>query len=313
MKLHRFATATAGLTFLLLILGGLVHNTRSSLACPDWPLCFGQVFPRMVGGVLVEHSHRLVATSVGVLTIVLLIGLVRRASRTGDIALGWLGWAALACVCVQGGLGGLTVIFRLPTWTSTTHLAVSMIFFCLIIYIAFRARPARPAGTEPRRALGPSVRRWTAGAALMVYVQMILGALMRHLGAGLACVELPLCRGQLFPTGAHPYVQLHMLHRALAVVTFFVVLTAAVVTFRGARGRAGVRALALVAPGLVLIQGALGWWSIASFLDALPVTAHLAVAAAILAALVSLHLISRGELGPARREVVVGDRAAVTA
>jgi heme A synthase len=299
MKLQRFAALLACLTFVLLIVGALVHNTGSSLACPDWPLCYGQVFPRMVGGVLVEHSHRLLAASVGVLTIVLGVGLVLRAQRTRDSRLIALGVAAFLGVSFQGMLGGLTVIFRLPTWTSTSHLAVSMLYFSLVIYIAFRLRERAP---EPRRPLAPSVQRWTLGAAALIYAQMVLGALIRHLGAGLACVELPLCQGHLFPPGAHPYVQLHMLHRLVAVIAFVVVSVAAVLAFRAARatpvnGRA-VRLLALAAPGLVLVQITLGVLSITSFRDIIPLTAHLAVAALLLADLWSLHLIARGELAP---------------
>ncbi|HZS39111.1 MAG TPA: COX15/CtaA family protein [Polyangia bacterium] len=294
MKLQRFAVALACLTFILLIVGALVHNTGSSLACPDWPLCYGQVFPRMVGGILVEHSHRLLAASVGVLTIALLVGMVRRALRDGDRNLIGLGAAALACVIAQGVLGGLTVLYRLPTWTSTAHLGTSMIFFSLVIYIAFRLR--EPAA-EPRAPLAPSVARWTLAAAALIYAQMILGALIRHLGAGLACVELPLCQGHLFPPGAHPYVQLHMLHRLIAVIAFVVVAAASVVTWRAARGRSSARRLALLAPGLVLVQIALGVLSITSFRDLIPLTAHLAVAALILANLWSLHLVARGELG----------------
>lgn len=295
MKLQRFAVAIACLTFVLLIVGALVHNTGSSLACPDWPLCHGQVFPRMVGGILVEHSHRLLAASVGVFTIALLIGMAVRARATGDRRLTALGAAALACVCVQGGLGGLTVIFRLPTWVSTTHLAVSMIFFSLLIYIAFRLRPRQAIARAP---LAPSVQRWTLAAGALVYAQMILGALIRHLGAGLACVELPLCQGHLFPPGAHPYVQLHMLHRLVAVIALALVAIAAAATLRAARGRSTVRRLALAAPGLVLVQIALGVLSITSFRDLIPLTAHLAVAALLLADLWSLHLLARGELAP---------------
>src|SRR4051812_18340110 len=165
MTLPRLALGLVALTFLLLLLGGLVHNTRSSLACPDWPLCYGQLFPRMEGHVLVEHSHRLVATTVGLCTIGLLLGLWRRAPPTGGRGLIGLGLLALGCVLFRGVLGGLTVLFRLPTWISTTHLGVSMLFFSLTLYIAFRTRETRPSA-----ALAPSVRKVTMAAALAVYV-----------------------------------------------------------------------------------------------------------------------------------------------
>src|SRR5690242_471803 len=107
MSLRRFAIATAGLTFVLLLMGGLVHNTGSSLACPDWPLCFGKVMPKMEGGVLVEHSHRLVAATVTFLALGLMIGCWRRASRTGDGNLRGLGILAFSLVLGQALLGGL--------------------------------------------------------------------------------------------------------------------------------------------------------------------------------------------------------------
>src|SRR3954447_1409624 len=119
MSLRRFAIVTASCTFLLLLMGGLVHNTRSSLACPDWPLCYGQVFPKMEGGVLIEHSHRLVASTVGLLTVLVAGWLYRRRERR----LFRVALAAVALVVFQGLLGGITVLYRLPTWVSTTHLA----------------------------------------------------------------------------------------------------------------------------------------------------------------------------------------------
>jgi len=88
--LHRFAVATAGATFVLLFLGGLVTSTGSGLAVPDWPLSFGQVFPPMVGGVLFEHGHRLAATAVGCLTVVLALWTVLGDARTSVRALGLL-------------------------------------------------------------------------------------------------------------------------------------------------------------------------------------------------------------------------------
>src|SRR5512135_343789 len=111
MRQHRFAVATAAATFVLLVIGGLVHPTGSSLACPDWPLCNGMVFPPMHGGILYEHGHRLAALTVAVLTVALAV-LVLRGRRVRDLR--WLSLAAVALVGVQAALGAITVIFKLP-------------------------------------------------------------------------------------------------------------------------------------------------------------------------------------------------------
>ncbi|MBI4511671.1 MAG: COX15/CtaA family protein [Deltaproteobacteria bacterium] len=290
--MHRLAITTALATFLLLIVGGAVHATGSSLACPDWPLCYGQLMPEMKGGVLYEHSHRLLATLVGLLTIALTVVLVRK--RKDDRALGWLGPLALVAVIVQGVLGGITVLYRLPTLVSTAHLALSMLYFLLLIYIAFRTAPP---GVVARVTLHPTQRRWVWLAATAVYLQVILGGLVRHTGAGLSCLDIPLCRGTIWPAYGPVLAQVHMLHRLAAVLVSIVVILASARVLRGMRGQRGafVRFLALAAPVLVSIQVGLGIWSVWAYLGTIPVTAHLAVGALIVGTLQALYLATKAQ------------------
>src|SRR5438094_10250790 len=144
--IHRLAAATAAATFVLLFVGGLVTSTGSGLAVPDWPLSFGQVFPPMVGGVLFEHGHRLVAALVGLLTVALMVLLTQWESR---IWVRWLARGAVLAVLLQGTLGGMTVLLRLPLVVSVTHACLGPSLLCLVITLAVCTAPgwqAPPAG-----------------------------------------------------------------------------------------------------------------------------------------------------------------------
>ena len=281
--LQRYAVALASLTFALLLLGGVVHNTRSSLACPDWPLCYGQVMPKMEGEVLVEHSHRMVASAVGLLTIGLALGLYRRK----DGRLTQLGLIAVGTVILQGLLGGITVLYRLPTWVSTAHFGLSMLFFALLIFVSVRL------GGQ-RAQLSATTQTAAAFGAALVYVQMILGAFVRHAGAGLACLDWPLCRGALFPADGNGYLVLHMVHRLLGIGVFVAVLWVVAASWSATVGRLSLRVLLTLLPCLVAVQIGLGVLSITTFLGVVPVTLHLGVAALIFAGLVVLTLVARG-------------------
>ncbi|HKY64340.1 MAG TPA: COX15/CtaA family protein [bacterium] len=277
-SLPYFAVATAVLTWLLILVGGIVHGTGSSLACPDWPTCYGSFFPEMKGGIFFEHSHRLVAATVGLLTIVLCILLLRQKDR----GLRKAGFLAVALVIFQGLLGGLTVIYRLPTAVSTAHLATSMLFLLLLVYIAYRAFGPR----LPEAALGKA-KPWVLGTLALVYFQIVLGGLVRHTGAGLACLDIPLCQGSLWPAGAPPILQVHMLHRLSGIVVGLAVFAAA---WRVARLDPKLRLLAGLAPLLVLVQIGLGLWSVHSALGLFPVTAHLGVGALLLVVIFLIYL-----------------------
>lgn len=298
MWTHRFAVAAAVATWFLLIVGGLVHGTGSSLACPDWPLCFGQFFPKMEGNVLVEHGHRLFATTVGFLTVIVFIFSLREGKKAHR-AVPYLGGLAMLLVCVQGTLGGLTVIYRLPTLISWAHLCTSMLFFGTLISIACLTRPGFSRKEVPRR----SYRLLLLTTALC-YIQIALGGLVRHTGGGLACTDLPLCQGSLLPWPAHPTVVLHAVHR-LHGILFAVVLLLTVPRLRAPRD-ADFFGLALVVllPLFVLLQITLGLLSVFYYLALFYVTAHLGLAALLLAGLVVLCF--RLRAAPAAERIACG-------
>jgi protoheme IX farnesyltransferase len=299
MFVYRFAIMMAIATYLLIVDGGSVHGSGSSLACPDWPLCNGMVLPKMEGGVAVEHSHRIAALTVVILTLAI-AALHTRWATPMQRRLRRFGWLAAGVVLLQALLGGLTVKLRLPTAVSTGHLANALLFFVIILYIAVRARPAG-AAVAPPVPLRPTAVRLALVTAVAVFFQMVLGGLVRHSGAALACLDVPFCRGALWPH-AHPLVLLHVLHRLNALAVAALVLVSSVVTLRAARERPGLRALALIAPVLVAAQIALGIRAVQTFLDFVTVEAHLGVATALLAAQILIVLRGRPEAAPGRFE-----------
>ena len=153
-------------------------STGSGLAVPDWPLSYGTLFPPMVGGVFYEHSHRLVATLVGFLTLCLVVWLAVKEERR------WvrrLGFCALACVIAQGVVGGLTVLFFLPIVLSVSHAVLAQTFFIFTLFIAY-SQSSECRLTE-KQATSPPVLKLSLLLSLLVYVQLILGAAMRHAGS----------------------------------------------------------------------------------------------------------------------------------
>ena len=255
-----------------------------SLAVPDWPLSFGQVFPAMVGGVLFEHGHRLAASAVGCLTVVLALWTVVGDGRAGVRALGLL---ALLAVVLQGVLGGITVLYKLPLAVSVTHACLAQTFFCLTVTLALVTSPAWWA-PRPRRS--PAALGVLAGLTTgVVFGQVVLGALVRHMHAGLAIPDFPLAFGRLVPPLVTPYIAVHFAHRVGALVVAVAVASTAVYVLRQTDDD-WVRRPALLAAGLVVLQVSLGALTIWSR-RAVPVaTTHLVVGAALLATCLVLTL-----------------------
>jgi cytochrome c oxidase assembly protein subunit 15 len=186
---HRFALLVAGATFFLIIAGALVTSHDAGLATSDWPLTEGRFLPRveslgirsgvnMVGNLFWEHGHRMVATTVGVLTIGLVVFLVKKEKRSWVRRLGWI---ALAGVIAQGLLGGLTVKLNLPLVVSAAHATLAQLFFCTTVSLAvftssswIKDRPViEEQGSLPLRYL-------CVAAASAIFLQLIIGATLRH-------------------------------------------------------------------------------------------------------------------------------------
>ncbi len=297
--LHGYAVAVAVATACLLFIGGLVTSTGSGLAVPDWPLSYGQVFPRMTGGVLFEHGHRLAASTVGVLTVILAVWLVRAEPRP------WvrgLGVAALAGVILQGLLGGLTVLLKLPVLVSVAHAGLAELFFCVTVTIALvTSRSWLEAGEGAPDAGAPSLRALSALTVAAVYLQILAGALMRHTGAGLAIPDFPLSFGRLVPPLNSPLVLYNFAHRTgAAIVSVLVIWTAAAILRRHGRVPQLTRP-ALILIALLALQIFLGAATVVSRKAVVPTTTHLLTGALILATSLVIALRARRHLAvPAR-------------
>jgi heme a synthase len=175
--LHRFCLLVAFATFLLIVAGALVTSNDAGLATPDWPLSDGQFFPKMVGNLFWEHGHRMVATVVGLLTIVLTIYLFRSERRR------WvrrLGIVSVIAVIAQGLLGGLTVKLMLPLIVSAAHATLAQLFFCTTVSLAVFTSSSWQKDRATIEEDAVPVRYLCLATATAIFFQLIIGAALRH-------------------------------------------------------------------------------------------------------------------------------------
>lgn len=321
-RLQRFAWFTVSVVVLLIFFGGHVKSTNSGLSVPDWPNTYGHFmfsFPLdgMIGGIFWEHSHRMIASIVGLLTFALTIWVWRVDSRK------WvknLSLIASIAVLVQGLFGGLTVLFYLPTWTSTVHGALAQAYFCLLLALALVLSPRWQDNprrlSDYRKAPIRTLALWTVGA---IFIQLLLGAIMRHSEAGLVIPDFPTMYGSWVPPLSDESLAwantelarngilskmrltevtrwemlLHLGHRFWAlVVTAMSVWTAARV-FRYRPQIAVLRRPALLLLALLTVQITLGILTIYTEKQPSITTFHVVVGALTLGASLTLALQSR--------------------
>jgi cytochrome c oxidase assembly protein subunit 15 len=257
------------------------------------------LFPPMVGGIFYEHGHRMVASFVGLLTVVLAIWTWRTESRPW---VRWLSLGALGAVILQGLLGGLTVIYLLPTPVSMTHACLAQTFFCLTIAIALFTSPGWKRGLpaiEPKGESLPLPTLCTLTTAA-VYLQLVLGALMRHTDSGLAIPDFPLAFGRLIPEFASENVLIAFAHRLGAAL---VALMVAWTFTRILRSYSGYRLLFRPALAMLLltsIQVVLGAFTVWTAKSVLVTTAHVANGAMVLGISLLLTLRAYGMIASRR-------------
>ncbi|MBV9009810.1 MAG: COX15/CtaA family protein [Verrucomicrobia bacterium] len=295
--LNRFAWFTAACTLLLICSGGMVTSKNAGLAVPDWPTTFGYnmfLFPasKWVGGILFEHTHRLIASTVGLLTVLLAFSLWRVERRR------WvrnLGFVAVGAVILQGVLGGLRVTL-LEAQIGIFHACLAQAFFGLLVFIALVTSRfwSRGAGDA-------ALRRAAIITTALIYFQLVLGAAMRHQHRDLSITDFPTAYGRWLPdTSAAAIARINAARDAIGlsdvsagqiwlqmVHRFGAVLVAVgAATFFALAHRApdaALRKLSIAWLFGIAVQISLGAWTIWSNKAADIATAHVAVGATMFA------------------------------
>lgn len=312
--LNRFAWFTAIATLLLIWSGGLVTSKGVGLAVPDWPNTFGYnmfLFPvsKWVGGVFFEHTHRLLASSVGFLTIILAIWLWRKDDRQ------WvrnLGLVALSAVILQGVLGGLRVTM-LKDEIGIFHACLAQAFLALLVFIALVTSDfwRRLSATNVDLRKFAPIKAMAIAITVAIYLQLALGAIMRHQHRDLAILDFPTANGAWIPDtrpgtivrinlwrDAHalsdvtPFqIWLQMSHRFLAAIIGVAVIAFCFRVWRDAAQVPSLKRLSILWVVFLFLQVTLGAWTIWSNKAADVATAHVAIGASMLCFGVSISAI----------------------
>ena len=280
--LSRLALALVACTYSLVVLGSAVRAHEAGLACPDWPLCFGEVIPAIDVGVAFEFGHRVLAGGISLLFLGLVIVVLSRADLRRRV--GALVGIASVVLVIQIILGGLTVLELLARWTVTSHLMTGNTFCLLLFTIALTLREmAHPVERTP---LGNWAKVAGAAIALALAAQLALGGLVSSSHAGLACGTWPSCNGNgWFPT-FEGLVGLQVMHR----ITGYTVFAVALGVLAASRGQGRFGRTAAVIGVMVVAQIGLGIANVLFYLPPEVTILHSAGAAALVLMVTFLNL-----------------------
>ena len=298
-------------TAILVFVGATVTTTGSGLSVPDWPLSFGKMNPRMVGGVVFEHGHRLVASGVGFLV---LVAAIWASVIRAHVVVRRLALFALALVIFQGLLGGLTVLMRLPTAVSVAHGTTAQLFFCTVVALlwwtnaGFARSEGAITGSAARNLLVAS-----GGMTVLVLMQLLVGATMRHLGAGLVIPDFPKSLGFWIPPLVSTQIAINFSHRLMGMAVAAMAVMLCVRIYRYHRGQKALVGLVSALVALVGVQISLGAMTVWSARGLVPTSLHVMNGALVLATSFSIFLWSWRLTRPKMEDKDKGEAVAATA
>ena len=320
-KLYYWSILTTVCTFVLIFIGGLVKSTESGLSVPDWPTTYGEnmfLFPisNMVGGILYEHGHRLFASLVGMLILIQTIWILLLDERR------WLKKVSLftfLTIIVQGILGGFTVHYMLPIWISASHGIIAQLTLCLTLFLSISL--SKSWIQESKELINSNIYKLATFVTLLILIQLVLGAVMRHSEAGLVAFDFPTMNGDLVPEIEKIYdynqirdefiweniensdstliqrdvldehlepinpfkLLIHFLHRTWAYIVFGFILYLWITALKSFNGDDLFKLSSSFLLFIVIIQIILGIFSIWSIRDILITTLHVANGSLVLA------------------------------
>jgi cytochrome c oxidase assembly protein subunit 15 len=316
--LFRFTFFTALCTSILIFIGGLVTSTGSGLSVPDWPTTFGEnmfTYPihKWTGGVEYEHGHRLFASFVGFLTVVSVV-LIQKFEQRKWVKV--LSYYALFLVILQGTLGGLTVLLKLPPAVSIAHGMIAQSFFCLISSLAlFTSKWWYSVPNINLDKKDTLLFKLSIAMVVVVFIQLFFGALLRHTYSGLAIPDFPAHYGTLFPSLSqesiaqynqqlislgikHPadrpvmayQIVIHIIHRLWAYAVGIFLLYAGRKMYKNVLLPVQIQVSGLIISTLVLLQIVLGIFIVITSRSVIVTTAHVFIGAVLLMTSVVLML-----------------------
>ena len=266
------AKATLVALFILLVWGNIVAGLKAGLACPDWPLCHGQFIPQYRWDIYVEFIHRVL----GAITSVLIIILAYKRLRNYGSYFKLVPVVCVLLLLIQIVLGGIVVLMKLPVDLTTVHFANAIVIFSMTLYMAF---------FDGRTKAPKFILSGPAGIffilSVLIFIQAVLGAYVRHSASGLACPDFPTCLGFWVPPALSGQVLNHYSHRIFAYILFVVFLIMLIVSQRRSEYELA-RPYLKAAFIFIIIQIALGAIVVLSGLTFYVTALHLSIGLVIL-------------------------------